>query len=325
MNGLIPLLFGAVFLVPGYENREVTPELTGEARTLVDGNVYWRGKGTKFEFLTNQCAPFSDGATALKTGPGDPGYEKALRQYVSFVLAMRDNRDWPEHPETVVIPFLKRAPVLDGNLAGTDWEGALVLRGEYPLGKRAADPAEAGTEWKLGHDGTNLYVGFSCRDAAVTGFFDRRHGRNQILKADALELFLRPHLTEENYYEILANPGNALWVMRHHVRATGMWEMTGGDIDIGIRQAAATHPTGWSVELSVPLASLRTEWGYRSGPSLSHPNCRLGLMLARTDRNGERYSIRTVRPLLFSTHNLAGYLTAELEEAGLPVPEKTAK
>lgn len=314
MNGLIPLLLGAVFLVPGYGTREVTPELAREARTLVDGDAYWRGKDTKFEFLTNQCAPFSEAATALKAGPGAPGYEEALRQYVSFVQAMRDGRNWPEQPETVVIPFLKRPPVLDGNLAGTDWEGALVLRGEYPLGKRDADPAEAGTEWKLGHDGVNLYIGFSCRDAAVTSFFDRRHGSEQIFKADALELFLRPRLAEDSYYEVLANPGNALWIMRHHVRATGMWEMTGGDLDIGIRRAAATHPPGWSVELSVPLASLRAEWGYRSGPPFSHPNSRLGLMLARTDRNGETYSIRTVRPLLFSTHNLAGYLNAELED-----------
>jgi len=146
-------------------------------------------------------------------------------------------------------------PVIDGRLSDTCWReaGQTTPFVHYGTGK----PAVQATTAYLLFDGTNVYLGFRCRDSAPSGIVAQVAERDGPVYADdCIEIFLVPRDSAilarapkgQRYFHLVANSLGTRYDEIGY-EAPKAWN--------GQWQAAASRsPEGWELEIAVPFADL---------------------------------------------------------------------
>lgn len=169
-------------------------------------------------------------------------------------------------PGVVVVPAkqLPRAPVIDGVLSATEWEGALRIAPFWYLKEQRE--ADLPTTAFLGYTTEGIYVAFDCYDPEPD-------------KVQAQEVRRNADLSRDDYAELLVEPTGLdmpPYLFRVNARGTQYDDIPGGSASNvwwrgDWKAAAARHERGWSVEMFIPFRMLR----------IPHGQQELGVILSR--------------------------------------------
>ena len=238
-------------------------------------------------------------------------YSTAVKNLSHISQKIRDGLDWNLPPAQCRIPYLDKAPVIDGIMPPGEWEKALTFHGEYQFSSREKESA-SGTVWKIGYDKEYLYVALQVIDPEVVSWSGRIHDakKKPFYLGDCFELLVRPEPDQLLYYEFLLNPAGEVWDMRHgHLTQYGRWQQLSDDLNTGRKTAVKVYGNRLTYETAIPLRMLYGKWTLR-GPL---PGDRFSMMPIHCDRTGNRYRQYTPYPLLYDSHNIYGYLQCELQ------------
>lgn len=159
-------------------------------------------------------------------------------------------------PQTVCYP-LAAAPVIDGQGDEPAW-AALPLCG---LGesRTGVEPKAAPTTFRVGHDGSNLYLLARCQEPSMKTVLAAQQDRDSdVWMDDCVEWHLTPDPERNFAWQIVVNSRGVIEDLRWQ-RNEGA-EMVGGKGPNlpGLVAAATRDDQGYTVEIKVPLADLGT-------------------------------------------------------------------
>ncbi|MCP4663038.1 MAG: carbohydrate binding family 9 domain-containing protein [bacterium] len=153
---------------------------------------------------------------------------------------------------------LDPAPTVDGVVDEAEWSGAATASGFIQLEPDHGQPSPLGTVVRVGYDEEALYVAFRCDDpdpqrlaAAIT----TRDG--EIAADDSVGVGLDPLDDDRTGYYFMTN----LLGTQKDGRLADNGRSVDSRWDASWRCAATRVPTGWTVELAIPLGALK----YRGG------------------------------------------------------------
>ena len=168
-------------------------------------------------------------------------------------------------PQRVVVPKLRGALIIDGELNEVVWKRAARLR---PFVR--ADGSGAAREATIVHlwyDDTALYLGWICTDSDIQATFTARDSK--FWEEEVAEFFVtRGELTR--YFELQWNPLGGVFdaIINNTLDARGVSQGFKGEWDFtapGMRSAvkvrgtvgnAADRDESWQVEVMIPFADL---------------------------------------------------------------------
>lgn len=287
-----------------------TPEEEALAKALaVDSSPdpYQLGKGTAAEYISNRYYTLRNARWTIRSGiPRGMTYGEAVKRLADFATQVQRGREWPVTPAKIVIPRLKKAPTIDGVVSPEEWQGALTLVGEYRLGCTQQDPEYRDSRWYVGHTGQALHVAVIFRDEKIITHSQKEFGvARPIYSGDALEVLIRPQLSELYYSEYQLNPANEVWELHHKASPFGQWDVLESLTDrTNCRYRGKIQPGRYCIEVTIPLDKI---------PHFQ-PNGTFSLMMIRMHRKSPtEYWKATVQPLLYDPHNIYGYIPAVLE------------
>jgi hypothetical protein len=219
--------------------------------------------------------------------------------------------------QTVQVPFLNRAPVLEDFLQmapSPAWEGKLAVVDKF-VQREPVDgaPATQRTVAYLGYDHKNLYAIFVCFDTEPGKMRARLSRREEIFDDDTVEIVLDTFYDRRRAYAFAANPygvqADAIWTEAQNTAngpgpppaAPGL-EGFDFSFDTLWDSKGKVTPQGYVVWMAIPFRSLR----FSSG------DIQMGLML---NRSIPRVNEATYWPQ-YSTR-IAGRLNQEGQAVGM--------
>jgi hypothetical protein len=161
----------------------------------------------------------------------------------------------PAKSEPISVPFLEKAPQVDGKLGDGEWQAAMKL-GDFLQVKPGDNlPPSHPTEVLLGYDAKFLYIAFRAHD-------DPKRVRATVAKRDAITkddlvgLILDTFNDKRRAYVFGFNP---LGVQQDAIYSEGK----GADysVDVVMNSIGALDEQGYVVEVAIPFKSLRYKAG----------------------------------------------------------------
>ncbi|MBN2716084.1 MAG: carbohydrate-binding family 9-like protein [Deltaproteobacteria bacterium] len=156
----------------------------------------------------------------------------------------------------IEIPYVEKAPIIDGRVNDAQWESAAVL-------SRFVDTVtgritRASTELKLLWDSKNLYVAMTAEDQELLSPYTDSDSPD-IWKADALDIFLQPSETGP-YFELQANPDGIIYDAYYasYRKADATWNSKAkvATSTTGTLNDTAETDTHWYLEAAIPIAEI---------------------------------------------------------------------
>ena len=163
------------------------------------------------------------------------------------------------------IPFDGASVRIDGEIAEAEWANAAVIRDIRPLGSAYAGPCR--TEFRVKHDGENLYVAVLCEESEA-GFpisFPRAWDESFFRNDDCVEVVLGmpdPELRDRGAinmggYEHAMDTAVAAadFYYSFAVNASGSCQLCYNEMPVGdggFRSACGRGQGNWTVELAIP-------------------------------------------------------------------------
>lgn len=155
----------------------------------------------------------------------------------------------------LTVTKLENSPVIDGKIAPGEWDRAAATCAFRRIGDGNA--STRATLCYLSFDEQSLYVAFRC-DAPAPPKATVKTPDGTVWEDDAVEVFLRPNLSSEDYFQFIGNSVGA------------MWDSKGKDPkwNTNWKYAATVSGARWEAEFGIPFSSLgvnapadETAWG----------------------------------------------------------------
>lgn len=150
------------------------------------------------------------------------------------------------------------APVIDGKVDEDAWKSAAPIIGGFHFPwERAVAPA---TEFRALHDGATLFFSFVVSDPSVVVLETPKGERETVDEEDRVELFFAGGPIDKPveyempvYYAAEVDPAGRVhdYSMKYYRQIDSAWSLP------GLKTAATRSDAGYTVEASIPLASLR--------------------------------------------------------------------
>lgn len=161
----------------------------------------------------------------------------------------------PEKDKPARFARISTRPVIDGRINDEAWKQATVLKDFYQIEPGDNTAASQPTEVLLGHDSTTIYIAFRAYDepGRVRATVARR---DNIFDDDYVGMFLDTFNDQRRAYALFFNPLG--------IQADGVLTENGGEdysIDIVMESKGVVSDDGYTVEIAIPLKSLRYEAG----------------------------------------------------------------
>ena len=165
----------------------------------------------------------------------------------------------PADGSELVAPRLSKPPILDGSLDDDAWSRAPLALGDWlsynPL---PGDRIVQKTEVWLGYDDRMLYIAFRCSDPEPGKIKSGIRRRDTLFNDDWVGLSLDSLDTRQTSYDMFVNPSG---MQADILTGAGSGENTAPDWVW--ESAGAITPTGYNVEVRLPLESIRFKGGAR--------------------------------------------------------------
>lgn len=255
----------------------------------------WAFRSAVYWLLPEQIAP----AIHIQC----PSREKAQKIVSQALDDIRRGDRWTTPCANAAIPHSAGGvPLIDGNVTEKEWKHALQWQGEVPLDSEAA--ACGSSMWYIQYDDEYLYVGARFDDVKI--FVDSRHP----YQGDCLEFFICPEPELRAYWEVVVSPDNDCFAAWHSAGTYGERNSRQRVTPVGLRTAAAHTGSGYEVEMAFPFYALFSLRG-----RLPFPGAALRIMFCRVnrDRASGANCVSAPVPLLYSGHNIYGYIQAALQ------------
>lgn len=153
------------------------------------------------------------------------------------------------------VPRTTEALTLDGAIAESLWEQALVLELRYEVQPGENIPPPVRTEMRVAYDDVNLYVAFTCHDDDPSAIRARFTDRDSMFSDDFVGIVLDTFNDERRAFEFFANPLG--------VQADMLMDDVSGNEDSNWNaiwdSAGRITDEGYEVEFLIPLTQLRFE------------------------------------------------------------------
>lgn len=223
----------------------------------------------------------------------------------------------------VHVPLVETPPTVDCALDDAAWRGALVLDGFRQVHPGDNTPASRATEVRLALTPDALYAAVRAEEAPG-------RVRATLAKRDAIEgddtvaLYLDTFQDRRRAYVVMVNP---LGVQQDGVFVEGRepdWS-----VDLDVRSAGCVSGDGYTVEVAIPLQSLRWQaggWGLHVVRESRHSGEQDSWRPLRRDRVGaDRGSTRELRArFLAQAGTVDGFQAARHRRTALLIPAATA-
>jgi hypothetical protein len=159
---------------------------------------------------------------------------------------------------SVTIPYISRAPDIDGKLNEEVWQSAVGLSSF--VNTLNGRPVRRKTDVRLLWDDTHLYVAMVADDTELIN--PETESSQDIWKADALDVFLTPD-TAGPYYEIQISPSGIIYDAEYtaYREANASWESgitVATDVAGTVNDTAEPADQRWTVEAAIPLTRIAT-------------------------------------------------------------------
>ena len=159
-------------------------------------------------------------------------------------------------------PYISEPINIDGLLDETAWQQAKPLSLVIPVSHHK--PISK-TEAKLLWDDNYLYVGFKAYDKDIWSYFTERDSTT--CSEDVLEVFVKPSLTEDPYYNFEINALNTVYDASNAKRYAGgedhhrwsRWNCPNLKSAVHVKGTMNNHEDQdeyWQLEIAIPFASL---------------------------------------------------------------------
>lgn len=303
---------------PAPEMTKVTPELRALAERAERAIVESKGTpGQEYAGRLNQPrlqkiikALLENDEVPKKTLV--PWYMRDLRGSLDRA---KMGQQWPAGPN-VSVPYATGGIVADGKLNDAAWKKAVTFTGVYAFNTKERLEAPA-TTWKLLWDERHLYVAYDCVDTdLVAPVLDRDEA---VYGDDCVEIFLLPDFRFRTYWELIVSPSGSIydsiqcknvdqWGSNHDASLKIEGLKTGIEVR-GTLNQPGDEDGGYTVELAIPFDQVP---GYtRLAPQAGE---KLHFMLARLDRQGEKFVPYAFVPLMAWGHNIWNHAVMELKK-----------
>lgn len=283
-----------------------------KALKLMTGGFYVTAQGSPAEWARRFARPL--GSRLFFVGLDDKGRADEIRDLANHYDELQRGLNWNRVPEAITIPRLAAAPALDGVVSDAKYGKAAKFKGEYPMNSEEYVNPD-GITWYLGWYGDNLYAAARVKDSTpfvLNGSTHPSPSWDRFYKADCIELFIRPWLKSEHYYEFVVNMENNHWCLDHVMQDCGFWRTINRVRPSRTRTAARKTAEGYEVEFEIPLCEFIEKYLPGEKPQAGDI---ISLMMIHidaqkfSDATAPRYSIF---PQLYEGHNIFGYAIATL-------------
>jgi hypothetical protein len=166
---------------------------------------------------------------------------------------------------------------MDGRLDEAVWESAPAGTHFTQKQPQEGQPATEDTEVKILYDDKNLYIGIMCFDSEPDKIIatEKRRDSNNIYDNDNLQILLDTFRDRRNGYVFVTNPVGARLdlQLRKEGKAEGGWLFPNPNLNVNWDGVWEVHPLihqkGWSVEIEIPLVTLRFKTESKEGWGLN--------------------------------------------------------
>lgn len=228
-----------------------------------------------------------------------PSDAEARRILTGLRDEIRTGWTWKEAPREVTIPYLSRAPEIDGCVNPAEWADALVFREEYL--RSSVTRRTPAAVWRIGYEREYLYWSAEIPDSDV-----QVNSRKPYM-ADSLELFVMPEIRLRTYCEVVIHPGPGSYTRWCTTGHGGVYQLCDWTPE-GFHYTVKRTESGWSAEARLAFRELP---GYLLG-NRPEAGQQIRFQLIRTDLSGGRRTYTTPVPFLYDGHNIYGYIRATL-------------
>ncbi|RKZ26576.1 hypothetical protein DRQ20_02615 [bacterium] len=158
---------------------------------------------------------------------------------------------------TVVLPYLKIIPQIDGVISGEEKSGCVVLSNFCEISPREIAEPQVKTEVLAGYNAEMLYVAFICYEDDVTKIRGTFTERDKFVPGDDAVIIVLNTTGDlsENYY-LSITPANVIYDAIATIDG-----MNCNRFDFEFKARAKIHRNCWVAEFSIPFSSLKIEKG----------------------------------------------------------------
>ncbi len=175
--------------------------------------------------------------------------------------------------EEYLIPYIEKAPVIDGKISENEWSGAAGYAGLYHRGSEMFLSFRR-SNWAIAYDRQNLYLMMQTEmppDGDLTARVRKKDG--PVFSDDAIEIWVADSekASERSYYTFMVNPLGTV-SDTHFTVSSGMadprWNAAWKHASVRDKNSKL-----WTIELAIPLDSLKFS-GNIAGEKISLLLCR---------------------------------------------------
>lgn len=164
---------------------------------------------------------------------------------------VEQNGECPEQ-KTIHVQPASSAPKIDGVLDDPCWESAGSATGFITLEPYEGRPNSEETVVRVTYDARNLYVAFECLDSQPEAIRARYCARDHVFQDDWVGFALDTYNDRRRAYEFILNP---LGMQADAIMVEGVTEDFSWDTVF--ESEGRVHDEGYSVEVAIPLKSIR--------------------------------------------------------------------
>jgi hypothetical protein len=191
-------------------------------------------------------------------------------------------------PVMELCPFVAKGPAIDGTLDDPAWKQAGVISGFTDCFGQGIQPSE--TRFRVCTDGQWLYLAVEMSAEGIKGWVKEKLARDKIRWEEAIEVFVAPDARQPAYVHFAVEPGGTDY--------DNFGQATATDHDYPWKHAEKITPTGWIVEMAIPLEAIGMVGGLQRGDLFAMNVC-------RTVPTGQRYQCWS--PTGESFHNRSAF------------------
>ena len=206
----------------------------------------------------------------------------------------------------LAITPMSQSPVINGKLTDGEWQQAKHFDRFITTAPDQDHPNKPTQAW-FGFDQQNLYLAFDCSDSDTASIQSNIQTRDGTLWFDdCVEVFFKPIQSRSEYYHFIVNPRGMVFDQLCRPNEIGVHKDWNA---LGITVATGITPTGWQVEVRIPLSNFPMAgnvWAMNLARTSQKPTVEYSSIQGMKNGFHRPEAFRIIEPQIDSTHFAPG-------------------